>query len=397
MKRKHIFLLLLCAVIGSALAFFLLRNKKPLIVFYDLPDDTVYAFQAALREQCADIEKTFNWEILDNTAVLQDFLEHNRHTAFIFSPDQRCLFEVKHLLTVPDMAVFDQVPSTFRNNFFAEESDSNLPYAFPLLADPVKVVYDTELFHRRAIAPYNSLQDFERILTVDHMSNEFPFVTAGGSDEQLFAFVAAVMAILDADIKPQEFADLGKTADLHGSCPAALKLSLNKLCTWRQQGALHPEWFRLIDRDIAVFMEFKNALFAALPLSASRRFDGRLSNQLTSRQLPVQQNLNGRNLPAKLIVCAQTQQTADNPTVKKIRDCLYTQAMNELLAQKTGLAPVFSAAKTQDSEASAGRYWAASSNRIIPFLGDIACRTAAEKQQLAQALRRYLEVDGIGY
>ena len=146
-------------------------------------------------------------------------------------------------------------------------------------------------------------------------------------------------------------------------------------------------------------MEFNSTALAALPLSASRRLKREVLEHFTTMQLPLPDLLVKKNMPATTVVWAQAIQTEEEkiPIIGEIRAFLYAQETDELLARATHLAPVFAAAQTEDAEASSGRYWAASSNMVIPFLGDAACVTAAEKKQLAESIRRYLEVNGVGY
>ena len=182
-------------------------------------------------------------------------------------------------------------------------------------------------------------------------------------------------------------------------CPPALKTVLDTLVEWRKQGLLHPEWFRLVESDIAVFMEFNSTALVAMPLSASRRLKYEILQRFITMQIPLPQLLSKKNMPADVVVWAQAVRDEHKPLLEadEIRAFLYLQETDEALARATGLAPVFASAQTQDAEASSGRYWVASSNTALPSFGNIACTTETEKTALAVAIRRYLEVNGVGY
>ena len=326
-------------------------------------------------------------------------MEKNPQTVFMFSADNRSLFEARRFFSLHSLDTFQNLPSTFLNDTFAQE-DADKYYAFPLLIDPIKLTCNSVVAERLERSSYIMQEDFERLHTLAMQSAmAFPFVCAGGEDDQLFAMISAVAAMNGLSLNPNDFSILGKHADLHNDCPSALKTVLDILVEWRKQNFLHPEWFRLVESDIAVFMEFNSTALAAMPLSASRRIKNEVLQRFITMQVPLPQLLSKKNMPADTVVWTQVVQNEGKPfpEADEIRAFLYLQETDEALARVTGLAPVFAAAQTQDAEASSGRYWVASSNMALPSLGNIACTTETEKAALAAAIRCYLEVNGIGY
>lgn len=396
--RKPLFCILcLCAGIG-----FFACNRAPgkkYIAFYALPPDTVQALQTVLKDRFSTIEQHFEWKIVDTALSVTEFMEKNPQTEFVFSTDNRSLFEARRFFALHSIEPFQNLPSTFLNNTFVRENADKY-YAFPLLIDPVKLACNNVVAEKLGLHSYIMQEDFERLHTQAVQSSiSFPFVCAGGEDEQLFAMVSAVASMNGLSLKPTDFSELGNQADLQASCPPALKTVLDTLVEWRKQGFLHPEWFRLIESDIAVFMEFNSTALAAMPLSASRRIKNEVLQRFITMQIPLPQLLSKKNMSADTVVWAQAVQDESKPfpQADEIRAFLYLKETDEALARATGLAPAFSAAQTQDAEASSGRYWVASSNTALPSFGNIACTTEAEKTALAAAIRRYLEVNGVGY
>ena len=383
------------------MSFFACRkgHQKKYIAFYALPTDTVQALQTALKDRFGAIEQHFDWKIIDPALSVSEFMEKNPQTEFVFSMDNRSLFEARRFFRLHSADAFQSLPSTFLNNTFIRE-DSDKYYAFPLLIDPVKLACNGVVAERLGLNAYIMQEDFDRLhKQALEDSPPFPFVCAGGEDEQLFAMISTVAAMNGLTLNPDDFSMLGRQADLQASCPQALKTILDVLVDWRKQGFLHPEWFRLIESDVSVFMEFNSTALAAMPLSASRRLKTEIAQRFITMQVPLPQLLSKKNMPADTIVWAQSIQGESKPfpAADEIREFLYLQETDEVLARATGLSPVFSAAQTQDSEASSGRYWIASSNTALPFFGNIACTTETEKTMLAAAIRRYLEVNGVGY
>ncbi len=399
MRKYHLslfFIFCVCAGIN----FFACRKapEKNYIAFYSLQPDTVQALQTVLKDRFSTIEQHFDWRIIDPALSVMEFMEKNPQTVFVFSTDNRSLFEARRFFSLHTTESFQHLPSTFLNNIFNRDDDKY--YAFPLLLDPIKLACNNVMAERLGLTSYIMQEDFERLCQqAEQASLPFPFVCAGGEDDQLFAMISAVAAINGLALNPEDFSVLGKQADLYTDCPPALKTVLDTLVNWRKQGLLHPEWFRLVESDISVFMEFNSTALAAMPLSASRRLKYEILRHFTTMQVPLPQLLSKKNMPADTVVWAQAIQDEHKPfpEADEIRAFLYLQETNEVLARKTGLAPVFAAAQTQDAEASSGRYWVASSNTALPSFGNIACTTGAEKTALAAAIRRYLGVNGIGY
>lgn len=399
MRKYHLslfFIFCVCAGIN----FFACRKapEKNYIAFYSLQPDTVQALQTVLKDRFSTIEQHFDWRIIDPALSVMEFMEKNPQTVFVFSTDNRSLFEARRFFSLHTTESFQHLPSTFLNNIFNRDDDKY--YAFPLLLDPIKLACNNVMAERLGLTSYIMQEDFERLRQqAEQASLPFPFVCAGGEDDQLFAMISAVAAINGLALNPEDFSVLGKQADLYTDCPPALKTVLDTLVNWRKQGLLHPEWFRLVESDISVFMEFNSTALAAMPLSASRRLKYEILRHFTTMQVPLPQLLSKKNMPADTVVWAQAIQDEHKPfpEADEIRAFLYLQETNEVLARKTGLAPVFAAAQTQDAEASSGRYWVASSNTALPSFGNIACTTGAEKTALAAAIRRYLEVNGVGY
>lgn len=397
MKKPLFFILFVCACIS----FFACKKvpEKKYIAFYALSANTVQAVQNVLKDRFSTIEQRFEWKIVDPALSVAEFMEKNPQTVFMFSADNRSLFEARRFFSLHSLDTFQNLPSTFLNDTFAQE-DADKYYAFPLLIDPIKLTCNSVVAERLERSSYIMQEDFERLHTLAMQSAiAFPFVCAGGEDDQLFAMISAVAAMNGLSLNPNDFSILGKHADLHNDCPSALKTVLDILVEWRKQNFLHPEWFRLVESDIAVFMEFNSTALAAMPLSASRRIKNEVLQRFITMQVPLPQLLSKKNMPADTVVWTQVVQNEGKPfpEADEIRAFLYLQETDEALARVTGLAPVFAAAQTQDAEASSGRYWVASSNMALPSLGNIACTTETEKAALAAAIRCYLEVNGIGY
>lgn len=401
MRKHHLSLFFIfCVCVGINFSACRKAPEKKYIAFYSLHPDTVHALQIVLKDRFSTIEQHFDWRIIDPALSVTEFMEKNPKTAFVFSTDNRSLFEARRFFSQHSADAFQSLPSTFLNNTFARE-DADKHYAFPLLIDPVKLACNSLMAERLGFNSYIMQEDFEKLhQQAVQASLSFPLICAGGEDEQLFAMISAVAAMNGLVLNPDDFSMLGQQADLRKNCPTALKTILNTLVLWRTQGLLHTEWFRLVESDISVFMEFNSTALAVMSLSASRRLKNEILQHFITMQVPLPQLLSKKNMPADTIVWAQATVQDEHkpfPEADEIRTFLYLQETNEVLARATGLAPVFAAAQTQDAEASSGRYWVASSNTALPSFGNIACTTETEKAALAAAIRQYLEVNGVGY
>lgn len=397
MLNKKSFLFLLVVIVAAGLIVFAVYKEisgSPSIAFYDVPAEQVSAVQKGLKDIFPEIDKTFEWKIVPEGVSLKSFLEENTQTAFVFAYDQIGLFEAREQLISAEDAYFNQLPSTFTHNFFA--GSENSVYAYPLLIDPVVTAYNTDLFRQLGLRQPDSLESFETVLDKLKSEDCFPLICAGGDDTQLFFLISAVQAMIGTGVQSDVFSALRESQDLRNLSPE-LKAVFSILIDWRKKGYIHPEWFRLVESDVSTFMQYDKAGIVCMPLSASRSIDPEINRQFTAVQLPLPDTLSRKNMPADILSFVRTKSSIDNKKADELQAVLSKQSVNESFAKETGLAPVFSSALTQDSEASSGRYWVAASQRALPSFGNASSYTSKEKAELANTIRDYFQVNGLGY
>ena len=396
--RKIIFLLVLVGVLCTGMFGIVVYYRIPRkmdIAFYDMPQPVITAVQQTLKQYYPDIEKIFEWTIIPDDTTISRYLEQNPRTAFVFAPDQKAFFS-SHSAYIPHAAEdFTLLPSTFLNNFFSEQSDSL--YGFPVLANPLSSMYNTALCQQLHLSPAASLAELEMTLALLQEHCSTAVVCAGGNDTELLMMVSGMAAMQGIHLSEEVFKNFQAPFDLKNGIPPELRQVLDNLVAWRTKGWLHPEWFRLLNPDIEIFMEFENTGMVFMPFLQERNLKTGCREKYTTAQIPLPSELQSRRMAATIIMAGRTTASKERKEADTVQTILQSYEVNEDMARAAQLAPVFSNAQTDDSESAAARYWIAVSNTALPDSGHIACTTAAERAQLAAAFRRYFEVNGVGY
>lgn len=396
--RKRIFLWVIVGVLCTGVSGIIIYSQLPPkmdIAFYEIPQPVITAVQQTLKQYYPEIEKIFDWKIIPSESTIARYLEQNPRTAFVITPDQKAFCSSHPFCTPYTPEDFSSLPSTFLNNFFTEQTDSL--YGFPLLADPLGNMYNTAVYRTLNIPLADSLEELETALTQLQKHCNIAAVCAGGNDTELLMMISGMAAMQGINLSESVFENFKPPFDLKQGIPSELRQVLDKLVSWRTQGWLHPEWFRLLDPDIEIFMEFESTGMVFMTFSRTRNLKTNSREKYTTTQIPLPTALKQRRMPATIIMAGRTTTSKNRKEADRVHNILLSYEANEDIAQAAQLAPVFSNAQTNDTESAAARYWIAVSNTVLPDCGHIMCSTPSEKAQLAAAFRRYFEVNGVGY
>ncbi len=436
MKRKNIIIAVAAVIFVLAITavFLLTRNTepetiKPTILFYKIEDSKQTVLKKAIVEKFKSDEEKAEKENTENTTeekeqntekkeiqfsfkscnddvTLANFLNKNKDVSFIIARNSAELFADTELFEDFSNEDFNALPSTFENNIFTDKK-----IAYPFLLDTYQICTSKNLLNSTEFKRINNIEDWTKFLRYCKASVDYPMVCIGSNDDTLLYLITSIMN-LNGKIKVSEdYNEFVKDPAEIKDIPAGLKEALDVLVSWRKEGLLHPEWFRLEKADVEVFMEFKSTAIAFMSLSEQRTLKQEALEDFSVKCVPTPLKLEKKNLPCKTYFIAKRKINATDDTTEektninknleleeKIIKYFTTDEGQAFISKHTRLAPTNSSAKTYDAQASDSRYWAASSNMVIPDFSEIVGNLSKEeKENLLKTIRLYIEVNGVGF
>lgn len=410
MNKNKVFIIVFSVIIVFAAALYIIlafgKKTGQSVLLYNIPEPEAAKIEAALAEKF--MPKTdnsplaslpFNFKKYNGAKPLADFLKQDSTIFAVIAEDGRSIFESRYYFNVINAENYNKLPSTFLHNVFMPDEDNTQPYTYPVLLNTFAFVYDTDIFKNLQINTPETIEGWTSAFMKCKESVSYPLVCSGADDKTLLFLISAIMNFVVPNADREKLAQFIQSEEENRAIPSGLKQVLDILIDWRQKGLLHPEWFRLVDRDVEIFMEFKNAAVGFMSLQQYRKIKKEVTDKFTAAAIPVSNKMQYKNLAANVFVFATINGKSVNKNLSdEFFDFITSNDGQALLSRVTGLAPVNSQATAYDSQASDARYWAASSNMVVPdFTETLKGITPEQKTAFIKKIRLYLEVNGVGF
>ncbi len=418
MKKKNIIIAVSVFVILVLLGLFVFgvfkKDNKVNIAFYKLSSTEQNLIKKAIVEKYKldeskksdsnkpdknELEIPFSFKTCGNDVSLSEFLKDNPNVSLIVSKPSPDFFESQDLFTVFDAETFKALPSTFQHNIFTEKYS-----AYPFLLNTYELCLYNKIGEEEKLSRISSVDEWTAFLRKAKSSVDYPLVCIGSNNDDLLYLITSIMNLNAPISQSDEYHEYLKNSEVLEGMPKDLKTALDVLVLWRNEGLIHPEWFNLQKEDVEIFMEFKTTALSFLSLSEHREMKTESFADFSVKSVPSPLKLKRKNLPTKAYFVAELKESVENMTAedlkiqKQLLDSFTGNDGQAFYAKETGFAPVNSSANTYDAQASDSRYWAASSNMIIPDFTEIVSNLSEEeKAKLIKTIRLYIEVNGAGF
>ena len=245
---------------------------------------------------------------------------------------------------------------------------------------------------------FSDVNDFSKFLK--EMSNhaKYPFLCAGGEDETLLFFVASVMQMV-GDVYSIGNKKIKSLKDRDEVFNASLEL----IVEWQKSGFLHPEWFRLKHRDISMFMDLKEIGMLFSKMSEYNKMSAETKNFYSLMPyMPLSKNSSLNGLPISVVSIIEPIQKEENTTAVKnnyisniIEYCISVEGQRELTRETD-----FESSNiynTNQRGNSSVRYLLATASVVLQDAGSILLEDSIDSSILANEIRDYFQVNGVGY
>lgn len=389
-----IILLIICTFFGSLVY----RNTRPFqIGFYSVPDQTRTVLISIAQRQITETKRKIVPVILDETQSVLSQKKRISRLDLVFLLDGKASANLASLARPPDSALISLMPSAIS----MAGSDGASRYGTPLLLDHFEVAYLKSFNNEKNASTLKPLDTLLATAASMKKTSFWPIVCAGANDRNLLLLTGALAELnsgYEGWLNIVEGISAGKSfVELLGS--TSLKKTLDTLVQWRNDGVLHPEWFRMTDTDIVSFMENGYAGIAFIGLSTHRTIPLRVIEKFDSVFFSSQEKARNlsRALTAPVLLGIEINKKRPDRLASEILAYLVGPKGQKELSGATGLAPVNSTAETSDVQASDVRLWVAASSRPLPNIANAALDDPAAQKELARKIREYLEAGGEGY
>jgi hypothetical protein len=385
-------ILLAALAAGLALALILLFPRKPVIAFYRLPEPVVSAImqEASLPENSG--KQGFSFITLDGELPLPEQKKALARADLLFTEDGRAAAELAPRAIPAGDDLLRLMPTAMRFSGRTGET----AWGLPLLLDHFELAWNMSMLSASGYTKPETISKLRTEAAGIRKPGVWPIVCAGADDGNLLMLTGALtealsgadacLAVADSASRGTSFRDLLATTKLGET--------LDTLISWRKEGLLHPEWFRMTESDVAAFMDDGFACFVLMPLSAHRRVPQKVIERFDSTMFPSDRPANSRSFVAPAVVALRMDRKGADSRAAAFYRKLVEPGTQMSLANRTGLAPVSSTAETRDRQAYDVRLWVASSARPLPDLGTAAFAAPADRAALALNIRNYIESGG---
>ena len=282
--------------------------------------------------------------------------------------------------------ILDSMPSSLRNKKCA-----------PILLDHCELAYSKEIVQKMEKDIPNSFPSFLNYISEGKKYVFSPFFCNGADDRILTAFVGAIIQAIGGKRSYDIFIDeLRKDTpfmnllDMNlGSESLTLRAVLDMLKTWPKEGYAHPAWFNAKGGDLLYFTEDKQVAVFFTYLHDHRNIPYNVISNYEAFVLPpasstIEFGIIAPSISGMLI--------SDNSNAKRYLGEFFTSDAQEMLSDRTKLAPVHSRAQAYDRQSDDVRYWAASCPAgAIPDVYNAAFQRNPERfKTFSDELRNYI-------
>ncbi len=388
-KRKTNILIILFSglllTIGS-FTFFLLDNNTLTISFYKINEESQIIFKKIIAETINNTQITYN-EIEQNEPLSKKILKNTdllitRHTLNSDILSQEAIEF--------DSNILNNFPQTIKNTGL----HNNKLCAIPLALDHFEISYNNKLLRvfgdGNHIRDIKQLEEFARFSKEKAPESKFPFVVAGGDDSTALLFISAITeALYGKEGYDELIADIQNLDET-----PMLDKVLEDIKKWEQAEFIHPNWLEITNDKLLTYIELEKPAVIFMPLSFHRTIPLTDIRQYTTSWIPCAQNLESRSLILPTIIgvplnnklIESSNNDSQNINAEIILKKLASQPVQEIITEKTKLAPTHSTAQALDKQASDVRLWAAASKQALPSIEEVF-KTDTEVKQFADWLR----------
>ena len=377
------------------------KNEKEVIrvVFYKIPSNVAKTVSEVLESQFLpnDDEKiTLDFEEVNDANKLRERVENDGNVSIVFSNTIHLPFENGKAKPF-DISLYETFPSCVkRYSFEALKKNAEGATSLPVLLNTYHLFFNNLMIEKETDVNLYDVGTFLEILKKSSKKFEYPLLCAGGEDEALLFFVASVMQMVGdvysiGDKKIESLKERGEVFN------AALEL----IVEWQKNGFLHPEWFRLKDRDVSMFMDLKEIGVLFANMSEYKKSEAKQFYSLIP-YMPLSKNSSLNGLPISVLSITEPIQKEENiSTIKSnyiskiIEYCISMEGQAQL-SQKTGFNPC-SMSNISQSSTSSVRYLLATISVVLQDAGSILLEDSVDSTVLAKEIRDYFQVNGVGY
>jgi hypothetical protein len=369
------------------------NNKTTTVLFYNIPE----TIQQELQTQITDIKPENIQFTVYSTKKELTLKEAKKYDL---------LFTWKTALTdsFATKAIPLQIKYTIPTSIKKASLINNQLTTVPLLIDNYEIAYYRTYRNKAKLRIPTTIKEFENFLQAEKKITTYPLICTGSNDKTLLAFISALtesycgasgyQTLIKNCAQLQDFEKILDEPLLDSDSnnelinTITLRLILDKIKSWQQKELIMPQWYKLQEADINLYMQ-KHLLGAIfMPLSEHRTKDFILIKYYDAARFPINQNIKNHALIAPVLEGILFNNTAGEQDILK---SLLTDENQSKLSTKTMLAPVTSRSVPNDNQAADVRFWAAScSAGPVTDLYDAAFTNPADATAFAENIRNYL-------
>ena len=250
--------------------------------------------------------------------------------------------------------VLENLPNSLRNK-----------KCIPLLLDHCELTFSREVLKKIDREVPMSFKAFSDILNSSSNVVFSPFYCNGADDRLMIDFIGAlVMAKGGLTAYNKLIEELRKAESLNSMLDIkldgkelTLRSLLDMLKTWPDKGYTHPSWYNGRGNDLVFFAEDKQLACFFTFLSEHRQISYNIIKNYEASLFPPDVSAENYGLIAPS-VCLML--LSDNSNSKRYVSAFFTQEAQEMISDKTSLAPVHLRSQAFDRQADDVRFWAAS-------------------------------------
>lgn len=361
---------------------------KPVIGFRDVHPTVQEALLSLTQEQTKKTGKKWKVLTIDPALPLKAQQKLFKKTDLLITTAGAAATRLGENASIPPQSLFTLMPTAIRTAGF----DGTNQFALPILLDHFELAWNIKLFQKAGGREPKTLQDLTEAGKKVQTKSLWPMLCAGGNDETLLSFVGALCESILGETGWKEIQAAASSANPSELIQQSnLVQVLEFLTTWRKEGFLHPEWFRMNKTDIESFMENEQAFFVAMSLMDHRQVQQRVIERFNSTFFPTLSFGTSRSVTAPAILALTPEKRRVHEQALLLRNSLVRPETQAILSARSDLAPTGSQAQAPDKQANDVRFWASASSTPLPSFSTALYADPKDTNALAKAIRTYLE------
>jgi hypothetical protein len=371
------------------------------IVFYKIPLGVSKNIEEILKKHFLSNngEKLqLKFEEINERNKLKERVEKDKNISLVFSSTTHLPFETESVSPF-DISLYETFPSCVKRYSFEDLGKNALGgTSLPILLDTYHLFFNNLIVKRQGDVNFSDMNNFLSLLKEISIQAKYPLLCAGGEDETLLFFVASVMQMV-GDVYSIGNKKIKSLKDRDEVFNASLEL----IVEWQKSGFLHPEWFRLKHRDISMFMDLKEIGMLFSRMSEYNKMSAETKNFYSLMPyMPLSKNSSLNGLPISVVSIIEPIQKEENTTAVKnnyisniIEYCISVEGQRELTRETN-----FESSNiynTNQRGNSSVRYLLATASVVLQDAGSILLEDSIDSSILANEIRDYFQVNGVGY